>query len=66
MPDETSMPPSRWCLVGNVVEERPCGEGGKEIRRGTRHFAPGAKVHCLPAVFSKYGGEPRRGGSPSL
>jgi hypothetical protein len=39
--------PSRWCLVGNIVEERPYGEGGKETKRGTKHFAPGAKVYCL-------------------
>ena len=38
-----------WCLVGNIVAERKCGIGGKEIRRGTKHFSAGAKVFCLPA-----------------
>lgn len=33
-----------WCLVANVVEERRYGEESTEIRRGTRLFAPGAKV----------------------
>ena len=45
-------------LVGNVIDERPYGEGGKETRRGTKHFAPGAKVYCLPAVYTKHGGDP--------
>ncbi len=58
MSDEAAASPSQWCLVGNIVEERPYGEGGKETRRGTKHFAPGAKVYCLPAVFTGYGGEP--------
>jgi hypothetical protein len=58
MTDGAATPPSQWCLVGNIVEERPYGEGGKEIRRGTKHFAPGAKVYCLPAVYTKFGGEP--------
>jgi hypothetical protein len=30
--------------VANVVLERGYGPGGVEKRRGTRHFAPGAKV----------------------
>ena len=25
---------SQWCLVGNIVEERPYGEGGRETRWG--------------------------------
>lgn len=34
-----------WCVVANVVMERPYGPGGAEKRRGTKHFAPGAKVY---------------------
>ena len=41
-----------WCVVANVVRERRCGPGGAEVRRGTKHFAPGAKVH----VFRFYWG----------
>lgn len=35
----------RWCLVGNIVSERP-GE-----TRDPKSFAPGAKVYCLPAPW---------------
>jgi hypothetical protein len=44
---ESPAEPSDWCLVGNVVEEHEFGES-KEIRRGSKHFTPGAKVYCLP------------------
>ena len=49
-------PPGRppgpvWCVVANVVAARPYGEGGKETRRGTTHFAPGAKLYCLPPLW---------------
>lgn len=47
--DESS--DSQWCLVGNIVQERLWGEGGKETRRGTQHFSPGSKVYCLPAQW---------------
>ncbi len=47
--EEKSTP--QWCLVGNIVNERPFGEGGEEVRRGTRHFAPRTKVYCLPAQW---------------
>jgi hypothetical protein len=40
-----------WCVVANVVAERPYGEGGTETRRGTKHFAPGAKLYCLPPLW---------------
>lgn len=36
-----------WCVVANVVLERPYGPGGIEKRRGTKHFAPGAKVYII-------------------
>lgn len=51
-------PKGRWCLVGNIVEERRYGEHG-EVRRGTRLFAPGAKVYCLPSIYAKHGGGDR-------
>lgn len=35
-----------WCPVANMKAERPYGPGGKETKRGSRHFAPGAKVYC--------------------
>lgn len=36
-----------WCVVANVVEERKSGPEGIP-RRGTKHFAPGTKVYCVP------------------
>jgi hypothetical protein len=44
-------PESQWCLVGNIVDERPYGEGGTETRPGTKHFSGGTKVYCLPAQW---------------
>jgi hypothetical protein len=38
-------------MVGNIVEERPYGPGGKETRRGTKHFAPGTRVYCFPPLW---------------
>jgi hypothetical protein len=40
-----------WCVVGNIVAERPYGPGGAEVRAGTAHFAPGAKVYCFPPLW---------------
>jgi hypothetical protein len=40
-------PESYWTAVGNIVRERPYGPGGAEIRFGTKHFAPGAKVYII-------------------
>ncbi|GAA0894693.1 hypothetical protein GCM10009122_43740 [Fulvivirga kasyanovii] len=34
--------------MGNIIDEHYFGEE-KEIRRGTKHFPPGAKVYCFPA-----------------
>ncbi len=45
-----------WCVAANVVNERPYGPGGAEVRRGTRHFAPGAKVYVFH-FFWGMGGE---------
>ena len=42
---------SQWCLVGNIVEQRKYGEGGNEMRPGTKHFSGGTKVYCLPAQW---------------
>ncbi|MGL6075034.1 MAG: TIGR02996 domain-containing protein [Fimbriiglobus sp.] len=36
-----------WCVVANVLLERNSGPGGAEIRRGTKHFAPGSKVYVF-------------------
>ena len=35
----------KWCLVGNIVQEREYGEE-HEIKHGTKHFSPGTKVYC--------------------
>src|SRR5690349_20283274 len=42
---------SIWCVVGNIVNERASGIGGLEIRPGTKHFPPGAKVYCCPPLW---------------
>lgn len=42
---------SEFCIIGNIVDKHFYGEL-KEIRRGTKHFRPNAKVYCLP----EYGG----------
>jgi hypothetical protein len=44
-PEEKLQP--AWCIVANVVHERPYGDGGAEIRRGTKQFAPSAKVRIV-------------------
>jgi hypothetical protein len=36
-----------WSLVGNIVEKHEYGEN-REIRKGSKHFSPGAKVYCIP------------------
>ena len=38
---------SEFCIIGNIVDKHFYGEQ-KEIRRGTKHFRPNAKVYCLP------------------
>ena len=40
-----------WGLVGNIKKEIPYGEAGIEIQQGTRHFSPGTKVYCFPALW---------------
>jgi hypothetical protein len=39
-----------WCVVANVVDEHPTGEN-KQIKRGTKHFSPRAKVYCCPPLW---------------
>lgn len=39
-----------WCLVGNVVKERPYGPD-HEVRLGTKRFTPGTKVYCYPGQW---------------
>jgi hypothetical protein len=51
MSDSDQQLESQWCLVGNIVEHRPHGEGGTEMRPGTKHFSGGTKVYCLPAQW---------------
>lgn len=40
----TARTPPVWCIVANVVAERPYGPGGLHWRRGLRLFPAGAKV----------------------
>lgn len=37
----------RYILVGNIIDRHYYGEN-KTIRRGAKHFRPGAKVYLLP------------------
>lgn len=52
----TGPEPLGLCLVANVAQETSHGEGGLEIRKGLRHFAPGAKVWIAPPAWGD-GGE---------
>ncbi|RSD19321.1 hypothetical protein [Amycolatopsis eburnea] len=45
-----------WCVVANVLAETTHGEGGQDVQRGLKHFAPGAKVWVLPPQWGD-GGE---------
>jgi hypothetical protein len=36
-----------YCLVGNIVDRHVAGST-LGVRRGTKQFAPGAKVYCFP------------------
>lgn len=53
-PKASGTPPeSCWTAVGNIIQERPYGPGGVEIRYGTKHFSPGAKAYiidCYPGT----------------
>lgn len=37
-----------WCLVANVAQETARGEGGLDIRRGTKHFSAGTLLWIPP------------------
>lgn len=41
-------PESQWCLVGNIIGERPAASNQDETESGSKHFAAGTKVYCLP------------------
>ncbi|MEE1781747.1 hypothetical protein PUR71_02190 [Streptomyces sp. SP17BM10] len=56
MTDTNGPEPLGICLVANVAQETSHGEGGLEIRKGLRHFAPGAKVWIAPPAWGD-GGE---------
>jgi hypothetical protein len=43
-------PAWRWALVGNIVDQHSYGEE-HETRRGTKQFAPGAKVYLAPGQW---------------
>jgi hypothetical protein len=45
-----------WCIVANIIRERPYGPGGQKRRLGTKQFAPGAKVYIVD-FFWGMGGE---------
>lgn len=42
---------SVWCVVANVRKETAYGKDGGKVRRGSKHFAPGAKVYCFPPLW---------------
>lgn len=44
-----------WCLVGNIKEQREYGEE-HEIKKGTKAFSGGSKVHIAPVQWGD-GGE---------
>lgn len=44
---DAETPEAYWTAVGNIVRERNYGPKGAEIRIGTKHFAPGAKVYII-------------------
>jgi hypothetical protein len=44
-----------FCVMANILEETAHGEGGLELRRGVRHFPPGAKVWVLPPQWGDGG-----------
>lgn len=45
----------RWCLVGNIVDNRIYGEN-HEIKNGTKNFSAGTKVYIAPNQWGD-GGE---------
>ena len=45
-----------FCVTANMKQQTNQGDGGLQMRRGTKHFAPGAKVWVLPVQWGD-GGE---------
>ena len=64
--ENVTLPKTLACLAGNIVMEREYGEN-HELRRGTKHFAPHAKVYCSHAHWGLKSprwmvtGKPRKG-----
>ncbi len=53
MADQSSNDAGIWCVVANVKREHDVGEGGSEIKVGTKQFRGGAKVYivgCFPGT----------------
>jgi hypothetical protein len=46
-----------WCPVANMTSERPYGPGGGTTKRGSKHFAPGAKLYFRRVMG--YTGDPQ-------
>jgi hypothetical protein len=40
-----------WCVTATIARERSSRSSGQEARRGTKQFAPGAKVYCFPPLW---------------
>lgn len=40
-----------WCPVANMTAQRPYGPGGAETKRGSKHFAAGAKLYYLSGFW---------------
>jgi hypothetical protein len=55
-PEPHTEEPPAWCVVANVAVETAHGDAGLELRRGLKHFSPGAKVWVLPPQWGD-GGE---------
>jgi hypothetical protein len=53
IPGAADAPPV-WCIVANVVPQRPYGPGGAETKRGIRLFRPGAKL-WVPGGYAGMG-----------
>jgi hypothetical protein len=44
VPEQPTQQLPVWSMTANVVDQRPYGLGGKQVRRGVKLFASGAKV----------------------
>ncbi|MFJ9950853.1 hypothetical protein [Kitasatospora sp. NPDC091207] len=50
----TGPEPLGLCVVANVSQVTAHGDGGRELRAGLRHFAPGAKVWIAPPSWDRW------------